>query len=768
MSTAGTAHWAPVGDGGWGLWRDVALASAGFPASHIAVIRDDRLAAAADLRWSDTGTASARFEAAYASAKERLRVVIREIAAGQRFREAVTWQGPALLMNHVDGAAAGKLSGSGGRLRQRAVARCLQRYCLSTETLGFFGPVGWAWVGHDNTCLDVTPDSGQLSRRTIYFDPWPIEVLAAKIAARPEVAPWLAPCVVPSAVIDGQLLRLPFREPIALSESEARLLAECDGTRAVLTLTGDPPDPERLSLLSRLSELGAVRMGFDIPFSAWPERDLEDRITRIADPVARAWALAAVAELSAARDAVSAAAGDPDQLRQTTATLAGAFRRIAPGLAERGNGTERADRSLVYEDTVRDVEIRIGGRLTDMLATPLTLLLDSAAWLVNTVAANYLASFRRLISQAAGGNGIRRVPLLQVAVMAMPEAFLPSGGHEPAVVAEAVAEFQARWHRILAIPPGVRRHHVASAEIAAQAAREFATGPAAWSGARVHSADIMIAAAGVEAIARRECEFVLSKLRLATNSLESRVFVAQHPDPSRLLAAAEADYLDRRVYAIPKRNSPFVTPRLCPPSALLSPRYTYLCLGLESVAAPAQARLLPAADLMVELHGDKLAVRCGGDGSEYDLAEVVGEMLAALIAPAFRPLGTSGHQPRTNIDRLVISRESWTFSAPAATWAFIKDERKQYLLARQWRAEHGLPEQVFATAPAEDKPLAVDFRSLPLVGILATLVRATAKHGGNFTITEMLPDTDEFWLRDVEGNAYAAELKFVAVDNRAS
>jgi hypothetical protein len=767
---AGTApHRTPLGTSGWELWRDAALASAGFPASRMTAICDAGLAAAADELRAGSATARSRYEAAYAGARERLGAAIRETASEPRFREAVAWQKPVLLVDCLDQAAAGKLAGHRRRTGELVIARRLQQYCLSNETLGFFGPVGWARISPDSTWLDARPGSGPLARRTTYFESWAIDALGAAIAARPEVLPWLTPRVAPVAVPDGRVLRLPFREPIELSISEARILSLCDGQRTVRMLTGDPADPEMLAALLRLRELGAVQVGLDVPISAWPELELEDRIRRIADPAVRRGALEPVAELVAARDAVSAAAGDADRVYRAAGALAEVFERTTGVSAASRSWADYSGPQAVYEDTVRDVEVLIGSQLTDALAAPLGLLLDSAAWLVNTVAARYLELCRRIVGRTSAGHGTRRVPLPQLAVMAMPELFLPSDGREPPTVADAVAEFQERWRRILAIPPGTRHYRVASHLITEQVAREFATGPALWSGASRHSADLMIAADGTDAIARGEFQFVLGKLHLATNSLENRVFAAQHPAPSRLLAAAESDHLDGRVYAIPKRNSPVVSSRLYPPSALLSPRYTYLCLGSESVAPPGQARVLPAVDLLIAPRGDDLVARCGRDGREYDFLAVIGEMLSALVAPAFRPLDAAGYNPRVSIDNLVLARESWTFPPAAAGWAFIKDERRQYAAARQWRTVHGLPERAFVRVPLEGKPIALDFRSIALVGLVAdALQRAAKRGGGNFTLTEMMPDTDQLWLRDGDGHRYTAELKLVAVNNQVS
>ena len=76
----------------------------------------------------------------------------------------------------------------------------------------------------------------------------------------------------------------------------------------------------------------------------------------------------------------------------------------------------------------------------------------------------------------------------------------------------------------------------------------------------------------------------------------------------------------------------------------------------------------------------------------------------------------------------------------------------------------GLPERGFVRVPVERKPMAVDFRSLPLVNLLAKSVRRTAEAGpGAVTVSEMLPDLDRLWLRDAGGRRYTAELRLVAV-----
>jgi hypothetical protein len=138
--------------------------------------------------------------------------------------------------------------------------------------------------------------------------------------------------------------------------------------------------------------------------------------------------------------------------------------------------------------------------------------------------------------------------------------------------------------------------------------------------------------------------------------------------------------------------------------------------------------------------------------------------LSVLVADQFRPFGAARHQPRVTIDHLVIGRETWTFPATEATWAFVLDEQQRYARARRWRAESGMPERGFVRVPVERKPMAVDFRSLPLVNLLGKSIRRTAEAGsGEITITEMLPDIDQLWLADAGGRRYTAEVRMVAV-----
>src|ERR1035437_5863309 len=81
-----------------------------------------------------------------------------------------------------------------------------------------------------------------LARRTTYFEGWGIDAVAEVLAARPDVWPWLRPRVARSAAIIGSGLHLPLLPPIAVSPEDLGVLRQCDGTRTVREIVGDPPD----------------------------------------------------------------------------------------------------------------------------------------------------------------------------------------------------------------------------------------------------------------------------------------------------------------------------------------------------------------------------------------------------------------------------------------------------------------------------------------------------------------------------------------------
>ena len=397
---AGAWHRVPLEETAWSVWRDVCLRSAGFPAEMVLAICDEPLARSADLAGADLAGRLA-YDAAYADATGRLSRAIAGTVADPGFREALTWQNPGLAQRLQDAGVGGSRR-SKDRGRELVIASYLQRYCLKNDTIGFFGPVGWASAGHGTAGLVVTPGEQLISRRTTYFEVWAIDKVAATVARQGRVLGWLRPRRPRSVFLAGNVLHRPHRGPVTLTGAELRILLACDGRRTISQILDSASGPEARALLTRLAELGALRLDLEGPADAWPERLLRDKLELIADPAARAAALEPVDQLIRARDAVAATDGDPAGLARALAGLAGTFEQVTGSPATRRAGANYAGRTLVYQDAVRDVRVELGAAVTRALAAPLGLVLDSARWLVNDITDKYRACFAR-----AGGPGER-------------------------------------------------------------------------------------------------------------------------------------------------------------------------------------------------------------------------------------------------------------------------------------------------------------------------------------------------------------------------
>ena len=490
---AGAWHRVPLEETAWSVWRDVCLRSAGFPAEMVLAICDEPLARSTDLAGADLAGRLA-YDAAYADATGRLSRAIAGTVADPGFREALTWQNPGLAQRLQDAGVGGSRR-SKDRGRELVIASYLQRYCLKNDTIGFFGPVGWASAGHGTAGLVVTPGEQLISRRTTYFEVWAIDKVAAAVARQGRVLGWLRPRRPRSVFLDGNVLHRPHRQPVTLTGAELRILLACDGRRTISQILDSASGPEARALLTRLAELGALRLDLEGPAHAWPERLLRDKLKLIADPDARAAALEPVDQLIRARDAVAATDGDPAGLARALAGLAGTFEQVTGSPATRRAGANYAGRTLVYQDAVRDVRVELGAAVTRALAAPLGLVLDSARWLVNDITDKYRACFGELIDRESAWAGGAPVPLQRLLTMAAPYLYTYGRQGVGELAAASVAELQRRWQQVLGPPSSARRHQVRADAITATAAECFPGRPVTWSAAHQHSPDIMIAAA---------------------------------------------------------------------------------------------------------------------------------------------------------------------------------------------------------------------------------------------------------------------------------
>jgi Lantibiotic dehydratase, N terminus len=744
----------------WTVWRDAVLRSAGFPAAGLDRFAAPECAAVADA-FLDGRASEQELASAHGAALADASKCAADIAADPLFREAVTWQNPAMvpaLASVHEGAAtaeAGKqTSRRRGKRRSRedTIARYWQRYCGKNDTIGFFGPVTWARLDPQGPAVRVRCGDALVRSRETFYEFWALATYAECLAADPVVRPWLPVGMHPDLTLDGRRLLRPGLPPLELSAAQTDLLSRCDGRTPAAAIAAHPRQAEELALLEDLAALDVVWWGVDMPYNPDAEGVLRATLAAIPDAAARERAHRGLIRLDAARAAVSAAAGHPDRLAAAIGRLDAEFTAVTGAKPEHSQGKMYAGRRLCYEETVRDIDVTFGQPLLDALAGPLgRVLLPAARWLSATLADAYKAAFRSLYDELLN-PGADGVPLSQFWDAAQR---LFSGADLP--VDAVAAELTRRWNALFGLDhlaPGTSRVTVSSAVAADRAAELFPALRPGWRAARIHSPDLHICAASADALARGEFTIVLGELHAGWPTLDCAVFTDRHPDPASLRAAAAAD-IGPQFRPLYPTWWPRYTGRIAPVLGV-----TDYQLAFTHAPGADPARLLPVTALTVAERGGTL-VAAAGDGRSWPLFDVFALLVGWAGLEALKRTSAGPHNPRITVDRLVVARETWrtTIGESGLT---VPGRLPEYLAARRLRRALGLPDKVFARIGTEVKPVYVDLTSPRYVAAFCTMLRGAQQVAGDgveIVLTEMLPGAGDAWLPDASGQRYFSELR---------
>ena len=746
--------------------RGEPLAGATAPASLPAL-------RAAEQRLSDAWeTFRHEFTAAEAATADALEC----IAALPRFREAVVWQNRRVLDTAVEPLLRRRQLGEPRNAKQRnheeLLASYVQRYCLKNDTIGFFGPVGWATWHRDGPAFEMRPGGCLVAERNTYFEPWCIDAYAQALARDPRFEPWMSPRRAANIALEAGGAVAPNGSVAALGEADVRLLHACDGQRSIRQIAKDlaaggtdalEAERQVLERLRKFQQWRIVTLGFAVPSDLHPEVALADQLDHVEDDALRREALDGLHALCSAKEEVAKAAGAPEALNQAIAGLERTFVDLTGREATRAPGRTYAGRTLVFEDCRRDIEMRLGPAVLDALAPPLTLLLLSARWLTCEAARRFLAhaeSVHGSLAAAAGSRGVSMAMFLERSRTLLLDKQSP-------LVLESVAAMQQRWAGILRMPQDCGSVHYSSAALESRVREMFDAPVPGWQSAAYHSPDLMIAAADAADVARGDCLFVLGELHPASNTIGTAGFLAQHPCEHEVRRAAALDLPEPRLEPIfPKDYWPSARTR---PSLIAAHDYRIEvadCAGVDP-------RSIPVASLLITREGDRLVTRTRDGRLQFDFMAAVAQMLSLQVGRHFAVAPAAPHTPRITIDRLVVVRESWSFAPEALTCAWGKDEAERFVAVRRWARGCGLPRHLFVKAPCERKPFYVDLDSPIFVGLLTKAIRRSAESGpadgspaagSCVTFSEMLPGPDQCWLTDADGVRYTSELRMVAVD----
>jgi hypothetical protein len=811
-------HLLAVPGGEWTVWRAVVLRATGFPAARLAGAAGDRAPAAADAYVAARAEVIAARQAALAELGRELRVapsaarpglraarrrlrqgrftgdrcsqreqrVTSAMAARQaalvaleaayehdrsraeahvigtlsedRFREAIVWQN-LLALQHAEH---GLLTGPRGARRAACglLARLLQRFTLKNESVGFFGPVGWASLSDEPTIVRHDPAEQLLARREVYFEGWAIQELVSCLDANPALKTWLAPRIATGVWHDGASWYAPALGEIPTTPVEQYVLALCNGNRAAREIAGlataDPASglasPVHVyDVIQRLVARKLLVWRLEVAPQLHPERELRLRLARIEDPPLRHACLAALDRLVRARDRVARAAGCSRTLQRRFAEMNQTFTRLTGREARRRPGEMYAARGLVYEDCRRADTVTLGAGFLARVGPSLSIVLDAAHWAAGELARGFRQQLRTSYADLVVGEGgvSFDAHCFYTHVLGRPQS------ERLARIADVERRFRAKWQAVLDTAPEDRRVLRSVEQIASRAREAFRTAERTWSRTRYLSPDILVGASDVEAFRRGEFMCVLGEVH-SGNSLLWSALVSQHSNPERLAQAVtqDAQHVTTVFTQVPSDRWLARLNLAARPSSAW--RYEFH----EDLPSLPGCRALPAAGLLPYEDGGTIRIRARDGAVDFDAIELFGAELGWEVDSVLKQyLPDAPHLPRVTIDDLTIGRERWYATTADMPFLAAGTPAAQFALLRRWAQERGMPRHLFYKSPQERKPCYLDLGS-PVYAELFMKVTRQLTPGQRLRLEEMLPCTEQAWLTDSAGHRYTSEFRF--------
>jgi hypothetical protein len=573
---------------------------------------------------------------------------------------------------------------------------------------------------------------------------------------------------MPHLRLEKTALHFPFGRAIELSPLQARVFQACDGQRSACQVAVQVNNAAQAEVYQVLEQLQAARFltwTLEIsPESSFPEHLLRQQLAQIGDASLRATSLTMLGSLETARDAVAAASGDVDQLAAALEHLDTTFSALTATAPTRFDGKMYAGRTLVYEDCRRDIEVRLGTDFVQSLGHPLSLLLTSARWFTWELARLYREAFVRAYQELALQLGTATLDFPSFWLWIQPLLF----DEDRLLTRELLPLFQQKWAEILArgnaSTADTHQVHYNSQALRPAVLASFAAPAPGWRSACYHNPDVLLQACTPEEICQGRYQLVLGEFHMATNTLQSQLFVLQHPSPPYLRESMQADLPQIRFLPLVGREA-FPGSRTRP--GLVAPQDIRYVYSGDAITVPG-AEALPISELFLEQGGTGLVVCTQDRRWSVDVIELVAEFLSQISSDSFQLRAPDRHLPRITIDRLVVARESWSFYPTDLDFLPASmSQAESFLAARRWKHANDLPRFVFFKIPEETKPCFLDFDSPLSLENFRRMVRRMLRDeqkSASVLLSEMLPAPEHLWLSDAEGRRYTSEIRLVAVD----
>jgi hypothetical protein len=678
------------------------------------------------------------------SAREASSRELTAIAAREDVQAAAFVLSPSIYAALARWQDAGPTASAGDRSAfDRLLYSVLQRLASKNETNSFFGPVTFGRFEGDEVRMGPESPRGFIERRA-YVSFWAAAAIAKAATREPGVAALMPVRRLPIVRVEGSRAVLPGRPAVSLDDSDVSLLAAVNGTRSVTDLAAIvgrsvADTDERVTRLER----AAVLQRAGEPSSSCID-PLADALAQLPDGRQLREFRARTDEL---RSVVADYAVTPMPARIELLERAERIFTEITGLpARRRAGGTYADRSILYEDCVGDLmPVSLPDDWRRRVSQSLAPVLDVglAVGQADRLAHRDLA--RRVLAARGGSMGYL----------------------------EFAGELQARYGELDDGPVRGVEERLRALVAASLGSACPTTGPAA--GSRPAGAGPIVArldAAELAAVAvpggDRQA-FVSPDLLLSGHDGSGPIVLGElHPyvfawglqgkfDPDPGPLTREVDDLlgvwggERELAIVMHRRRH---------KGLISERFPGTFIEVTGrVGAGAR---LPVAALRVTLDAEGQPTLMAPDGRPLTL--YVGEddqPHLRVFAPApvkFPRVWLGDDAPRIVVGEVVAQRAQWRLSQESLSGGPGQPGAGADLagvLASLFRlrAERGVPRHVYARSAAEVKPLYLDL-DLPVAA--EVLSRLLAK--GPVTLSEMLPDPAQLWLRH-RASALTSELR---------
>lgn len=747
----------PLGDTHWQVWGVGLLRSAGFPVSGWSTLGGPR-AALASAEHRERGAEYDAFKAVYDADALAESEQFAGIAGNELFRRAIAWQNSSVF-RILDGLVSGKSHGSDRRRRERTMAMYWTRYCAKADTIGFFGPAAWISAGRIQQALAVEPGPSLVSGGRVFFERWAVAELAEWMAGQPGARWWFPPMLRPDVHLDGARLLLPNHSVVRLREDEVDVLAYADGDRngegIVDALVAErqwdaaTARPRAERTLSKLQRQRVLTWDSNIPVDVRAEAILRKRVSAIGDPDLFVRFEAVLEELDRLRDEIGRAQ-DSGKLTEALSRLDEFFVETTGSAASHEQGKMYAGRSLCYQDMLRDIKVSVGRDFFDHIAAPLALVSDTADWFANHLAELVEAEVVAMVRKVAAQRATVTLADVWTQVLAL------FWGDNATPVHAATRDLALKWREVLDLDPADQGNRVqlSVADIEDRVRSVFATGRR-WPHLAVHSPDLQIVAASVDAVNAGDYTVVLGELHASLASLDMP-FLDWTLDRDSLRDKINTGIGAPRLVPLLPTNWRRNSGRMIPTSFGVGDRL----IGFTRAPFDDRTRVDPASAIKLsETDGQVTATT--PDGRTWRIPELLGVPISIIAADAFKIGIDRPHAPRITLDDLVLFRETWRVPVASIALPPKADRHRDYLAVRRWVADHALPDQAFVKFPEEIKPSLVDFTSPTLVLSFANLARTARQIDPDavVSLSEPLPDAGGSWLPDADGLHYISELR---------